>query len=420
MGAREMPRRHRADDGDFPGQEQARAHLRQRRRRVALGQAQEVQAGALRGQIRPAAHRADHDAGQRDRRVKAAVFRQLKARHTDGGLRHAGGVLAAGEVERGQAVGEVALHAHRPAQHAAHGRHLPVIGHLPRGAVEEPPDDFSGKRRLRRDFFTAHADVGLGAGLLVAGKVALHVGALRLDGATLQDVSDDGLRAEGDHVLAGGIGGVEGKVQVNVVRLHHRAEVDQLPVAGAGGNDGAKGRLLPQHPSDEPPRLRQVAEGKGGRAVDRRAQHHGRAAAHGGEQARAAMVAGDERRFRRGQRDAVVALGEQPVHPQRPGDADGQLHRADEVLDVAQIRAVFCVDGGLRVQNDGARDGRRAEVIPAFLQRNRGRPCATRKALGQVFQVRLETLFQGIQSPRVFHQKTVQVLTRKMRMAGHA
>ena len=65
-----------------------------------------------------------------------------------------------------------------------------------------------------------------------------------------------------------------------------------------------------------------------------------------GEQTHAAVVAGDQRTFGGGERDEEVTLGMFAVDANRPGDADGHLRDANEILDVAgkdrRVERVLC------------------------------------------------------------------------------
>jgi hypothetical protein len=122
-----------------------------------------------------------------------------------------------------------------------------------------------------------------------------------------------------------------------VVALDGDAHVHELAMGGGGSRNVLEFLELLDRPHGEAAGFGRGVEDESRGAAQAFVEYHGRATAGGGEQAAAAVVAGDQRGFGRREGNAVVALRRHAVHPQGSRQAQRHLHHADGVLDIALI-----------------------------------------------------------------------------------
>jgi hypothetical protein len=122
------------------------------------------------------------------------------------------------------------------------------------------------------------------------------------------------------------------------------------------------------------PVVQEVVEDEGGGSDDalveqRRADP---ARPRGGQ--RAAPVGRHKRRLGRRHRHVEIAMGVEPVDPERPDDANGDFHRADEILDIGAVAAG--IGHGVRIGDGGpvGVTGGVRQLLPIPVHRGHGRP----------------------------------------------
>ena len=134
-------------------------------------------------------------------------------------------------------------------------------------------------------------------------------------------------------------------------------------------------------PRAEFARLEGVLEQENRRALHRPRDHRRLGAAALGDEAHAAIVAGDQRPLGGRHRNVKFALRALAVDAQRPGEPDRHLRRADEILDIA--RKAFRIERvaadmvearfGSRLDKGPALGGRFGRIVVGAVSRNAGR-----------------------------------------------
>ena len=300
--------------------------------------AEHVQAGRLRRKTRAPAHGADDERGQRHRGVHTALTLGLVTRNAEGTLSYAGDILTAGEVERRQPIGDVALQPERAALRDARRGGHPVLPQLLGGSGERALDYFARQVHLGRHLLAAHVREAQRGGLLIARVVALHEEAARARRALCQDELAHAVGAERHHILAGSITAGVGEDERDVIALQPNVDVLELRVATRLPDDLIEARPVRRHPLQEVPGRRQVFK------LKHRCPLHFLLDADAGDAPglagglRAAVEARHERPLRRRERGVEVAARRGAVDEQRPDYPRRYLREPDEVLDVAAER----------------------------------------------------------------------------------
>src|SRR5262249_54438692 len=137
-------------------------------------------------------------------------------------------------------------------------------------------------------------------------------------------------------------------------------------------------------PQDKQANFSQRGKGEAGGPADALVEQDCRAAAGLAEQLATATVRGDQRRLGRRQGNVVVALREQAIDTQRTGQSDGNLHSADEVLDVVLVLVLLLF--GLSIEQLLAAGG--GDQLPAPFDGLVGEVRAARDLRGRLLGLR--------------------------------
>ena len=259
MRAGEMAGGERAGDRQLARERERRADFGERAGFARAAQAENVEARRLTRQTGAAAHGADHQVRQRHRGVEPAVLHHLEARHADRRLRDARGILAARDVERGEAVRIVTVDADTSAHHAAERRHAPVVDHRRGRRVQPLLDERRRQHHLGAHLLPPHQQKRLRRRLLVAGEVRLDVRRARLHRRFGADVLTDRVGRDRHHVLTGCVSRRVLEREIDVIALDGHAHVRQLAVARRRLRDLAEFRERGRRPHHEHGPLRSAS-----------------------------------------------------------------------------------------------------------------------------------------------------------------
>ena len=170
---------------------------------VAFGTAEHFQVPSGDGKARAAPHGADGKGGEGHTAIEAVGVFGDQA-ETDGVFRDAGGVLAGGQVDGGEGVGQVEIVAEESG--GLRGGHGQLLEGEYAGAVQvQEFEDAIGQLEFDDDRMAAAQAEGAVGGFLVAVEPGFDQE--RVAGF-LADPATSGVGGDGDHVLAGGVAGV--------------------------------------------------------------------------------------------------------------------------------------------------------------------------------------------------------------------
>ena len=153
-----------SNDREFTAEDEASGDFGEGPGFVGTNEVHELEAGVLGGESGASADSADHNAGKGDSCIEIAIGIFFESGDAYGGFGNAGDVLSGGEVEGGEAVGELALDSDGSAEDAADGGGSPIVAHVIDGAVEAFLNEVSGEGDFGRDLLAPGGREGAGTG----------------------------------------------------------------------------------------------------------------------------------------------------------------------------------------------------------------------------------------------------------------
>src|SRR5215470_5590956 len=196
------------------------------------------------------------------------------------------------------------------AENSSDRRQAEVFRHFFRRSVQTTFNERCWNNGFGRHFPASGRQKALRACFFVAGDVGFHVHALWCNGTVLLNVGTDRRGGDGDHVLPGCVAGCEVQDQVQMIAFSDECRVQKPAVSRGGGDDPGKGWLFALGPGDEGLYLGKVAENEPRSSGYAMVQNTCGASSGVGEQPRAAVVRGDQSRFRGGERHEEFSIAE--------------------------------------------------------------------------------------------------------------